>query len=149
MGNVGWSFGCFYRFLIYTERLITIQYFSAPVLFYHCYFWQVWRFGLQWTSGCGGAAEIITETGISTAVSFYCYWCFDSRNQIPPVHVSECRLCLCHLNLFSSVHPGPLPPVVSDADSLSQTSAPLSAHFLLLVLSLTHFDSPGSPQHPQ
>lgn len=41
MGNVRSSFGCFYCFLLYIDRFITIQYFYAPVLFYHCYFWPV------------------------------------------------------------------------------------------------------------
>lgn len=41
---------------------------------------------------------------------------------------SEYNLCLWCLNLFSSVHPGPLLPLVPDGDSLSQTSAPVYPH---------------------
>lgn len=142
---------CFHRHLIYIERLITTQYFSAPVLFHSCYFpsllslkfWPRVNFRLRRRSRDNNRQESQHQfhfivTGVLTR-----------GIRIPPVRVSECRLCLCHLNFFSSVHPGPLPPVVSDADSLSQTSAPLYAHLLLPVLSLTHFDSPGSPQHPQ
>lgn len=61
--------------------------------------------------------------------------------------ILNAALCLRCLDLSISVHPGPLPPVVPDADSPSRTPAPLS---LLasspLVVPLTHFDSPGPPR---
>lgn len=54
----------------------------------------------------------------------------------------ENSLCLWRLNLFSSVHPGPLPSIV---DSLSQTSAPLSLLCFCLWPILVHLSFSQRP----
>lgn len=55
-------------------------------------------------------------------------WCIFYLLNQSPLRVSEYTLLLRCWNLFSSMHPIPLSPIVRVGDSLSQTSAPLSFH---------------------